>query len=349
MQQGNFGNTEPPNGPVVAKARHAAPKSRFRTWALRSAKILVVAVLMVWIVRNAETESVFSAMRQANLPLVVLALAMQILGAAIMAARWRLLLQVQDVSPSFAYLFTSTVSAFFFRQFLPSVVGGDAIRSVAAWRAGADPGFAALSLVADRLFGLLALLLFLIGASFFMMQIAADLPGLWGGLAAAGAIVGGGLLFLMAPGSIRLPAKTPAKIDRVVRATRVFAGSHRIVPACLGLSILLQVNVVTFYWVIGHALGLEVPYAAYYVIVPIAIFVMMVPFSINAIGIREVIFIYLLGVWGVDSDLALAFAWAEFGIILCAGLLGGIVYMTHKMPARTDIERSGAETPANAT
>lgn len=316
-------------------------RSQFPRFLLTGLKLCVVIALMIWIVRSADTASVFAAMRSANLWLLALAVGMQILGAAIMAARWSLLLAVRDVRPGFGYLFTATVSAFFFRQFLPSVVGGDAIRSVAAWRAGADPGFAALSLVADRLFGLLALILFLVVASVFMTHVAGDLPGLWAGMGLAMAAVGGGLVFLMAPGRIRLPARAPARLHRILDAMRVFAGAQRIAPACVGLSILLQINVVTFYWVIGQALGLDVPYAAYYVIVPIAIFIMMAPFSINGIGVREVAFIYLLGVWDVGLEQALAFAWLEFGSILTAGLIGGVVYLLHRAP-QTAASRAGS-------
>lgn len=329
----NAGQTDPAQN--LGDPPPIGHKSRFRKRLLTGLKLCIVVVLMIWIVRNADTSSVFAAMRGANLWLLAVAVGMQVLGAAIMAARWRLLLEVRDVRPGFSYLFTATVSAFFFRQFLPSVVGGDAIRSVAAWRAGADPGFAALSLVADRLFGLLALILFLVVASVFMTQVAGGLPGLWAGMGLAVAVVGGGLVFLMAPGRIRLPARAPARLHRILDAMRVFAGAHRIIPSCLGLSILLQINVVTFYWVIGQALGLGVPYGAFYVIVPIAIFMMMAPFSINGIGIREVAFIYLLGIWNIERELALAFAWLEFGTILTAGLLGGAVYLLHRAPQST--------------
>ncbi|MEM7644510.1 MAG: lysylphosphatidylglycerol synthase domain-containing protein, partial [Pseudomonadota bacterium] len=101
---------------------------------------------------------------------------------------------------------------------------------------------------------------------------------------------------------------------------------------CLILSILLQINVVTFYWILSQSLDLDVPYAAFYAIVPIAIFAMMAPFTINGIGIREAVFIFLLGLWGIDPSLALAFAWIEFATVLAAGLLGGVVYMLRRAP-----------------
>ena len=98
----------------------------------------------------------------------------------------------------------------------------------------------------------------------------------------------------------------------------------------LGLSVLLQINVVTFYWALSQALGLEINYGSWFVIAPIAIFVMMIPLSINGIGVREAIFIFLLSQWDVTNSTALALAWLEYGIFLAFGLVGGLVYMLRK-------------------
>ncbi|WP_281826344.1 lysylphosphatidylglycerol synthase transmembrane domain-containing protein [Jannaschia rubra] len=318
-------------GPVANRRPGGVSPGRIRRAVVfRSLKIAICAGLLLWIVMSADLAAVWAVMSKADPLLLVLAVAMQVLGAAIVALRWQRLLAVRGVTPGFRYLWTSTVSAFFFRQFLPSVVGGDAIRSYDAWRAGATPGFTALSLVVDRLFGLLTLIGFAAVAAVSMRRVVEGLPGLWLTTGIALAIVGGGLALLMLPGQIPLPARSPARLRRIVEGMRAFDGARGIVGPCLGLSILLQVNVVTFYWVLSQALGLGVPYGAFYAIVPIAIFAMMAPFTINGIGVREVVFIFLLGLWGVDESMALAFAWTEFAVILAAGLIGGAVYAIRK-------------------
>ncbi|MCK0168493.1 flippase-like domain-containing protein [Jannaschia sp. S6380] len=301
---------------------------------MRGVKLALCAALLVWIIRSADLSAVFAALAGADPALLALAVSMQLLGAAIVAMRWQRLLAVRDVRPGFRYLWGSTVSAFFFRQFLPSVVGGDAIRSYDAWRAGATPGFSALSLVVDRLFGLLTLIGFVAIAALSIRQVVEDLPGFWLYVGIGLAVVGGGLGALLMPGRIPWPARMPAKLRRIADGLRAFDGARGVVLPCLGLSILLQINVVTFYFVLSQALDLGVSYGAFFAIVPVAIFAMMAPLSINAIGIREAIFILLLGLWGVDRDHALAFAWAEFGAILTAGLFGGIVYALRRGTAR---------------
>ncbi|MEM8850544.1 MAG: lysylphosphatidylglycerol synthase transmembrane domain-containing protein [Pseudomonadota bacterium] len=308
-----------------------APGRRRARWSWLIKAGICVA-LMSWIVRSADLDAVFSAMSGADFRLLALAVGMQVLGAAIIALRWQRLLAVGGIEPGFPFLWGSTVSSCFFRQFLPSVFGGDAIRGYDAWRAGARPGFAAMSLIVDRLFGLLALVFFIAVAGLAMNQMADGLPGLWAWtmLAAIGVI--GGLAVLLAPGHIPLPRRTPAKIHKMIQALRAFQGARGVIGPCLGFSLLLQINVVTFYWVLSQSLGLDVPYAAFYAIVPIAIFAMMAPFTINGIGIREAIFIFLLGLWGIDASLALAFAWIEFATVLAVGLVGGAVYALRRAP-----------------
>lgn len=321
-----------PTGGSAAPIRPSR-KAR-RPLAMRLVKVSVCVALLAWIVSSADLAAVFAALSGANLPLLALAVLMQVLGAAIVALRWGRLLAVREVRPGFRFLWSSTVSAFFFRQFLPSVVGGDAIRSYDAWRAGATPGFAALSLVVDRLFGLLTLIAFVAIAALAIRQVVEDLPGFWLYVALGLVLVGGGLAALLLPGRIPWPRRMPARMRRMVDGLQAFDGAAGIVLPCLALSVLLQINVVTFYFVLSQALGLPISYGAFFAIVPIAIFAMMAPLSINAIGIREAIFILLLGLWGVDRDTALAFAWAEFGAILAAGLLGGMVYALRRGGAR---------------
>ena len=298
---------------------------------------------MTWILSRTDLGAVFAVMGEADPALLAVALGMQMLGAVIITLRWQGLLAVKDVRPGFRYLLQSTISSFFFRQFLPTVVGGDTIRGYDAWRAGADPGFAIFSLVVDRLFGLLALVAFALLAGVALERIAGDLPGLrlWSGIALAGLLA---LLAIVAfPRRIPTPRWTPGALARMVEAMQVFNGAPGLLLRCFVLSVILQVNVVT-YWVIAQSLGLAVPYTAFFAIVPVAIFAMMAPISINGIGVREAVFILLLGLWGTDRAHALAFAWLEFGLVLTTGLIGGAVYaLRRERPAARPSDLEAAD------
>jgi hypothetical protein len=112
----------------------------------------------------------------------------------------------------------------------------------------------------------------------------------------------------------------------------------------LSLSVVLQINVVTMYYALGRALEFPLAFREYFVIVPLALFVMLVPVSINAIGVREGIFVLLLAAFGIGAAEAIALAWLEYGIVLLYGIFGGVVYAVRKSPVRSlDVILTGSE------
>ena len=336
--------TSPENGPEngpesgLENAKHRLKGRRLLLFVL---KLLVSAALIGWILATANLSAVGEAMVGVDLRWLGLAMGLQFVGAALITLRWQRLLAVKDVTPGFRHLFSSVVASSFFRQFLPSIIGGDAIRGYDAWRAGAGPGLAVMSLVVDRLAGLFALAIFALGAGLFFDDFSERLPDvrLWVliGIGTLTVLLGG--VFLPSrfiprryiPGSLTrlaavVPERVSAKITNTLNAVRMFEGHPGLLVYIIALSFLLQINVITFYWVLAHALGLGMDFSAFWIIVPLAIFVMMAPVTINGIGLREAVFIFLLGQWQIGQSEALAFAWLEYGSFLAFGLFGGLVY-----------------------
>jgi glycosyltransferase 2 family protein len=318
-----------------------APPRRSQSFVLR----LAISLLLTgYILSRADLVAVVDAFRNIEPGWIGAALILQLLGPAIIALRWSRLLAAKGVVPGWRYLYVSTLVSTFFRQFLPSTVGGDVIRGYDAWRAGAGRGVALMSLVLDRLFGLLALAI-LAGIGLLLSdQLTGRLPGL-------GLYVGLALVVLVAMVaqivhptrlSLRLggaglelaPRRARDTLSRIATALGSYRNAQGVLGLSLVLSLILQVVVVTFYWTLGRALGLDVDYASFFVIAPIAIFVMMLPVSINGIGVREGIFVFLLGQWGVGTAQALALAWMEYGIFLLFGLLGGAIHILRRRQHR---------------
>ncbi|MEL6640307.1 MAG: lysylphosphatidylglycerol synthase transmembrane domain-containing protein [Pseudomonadota bacterium] len=315
------------------------PETKPRNKLFTAIKIAASIGLIAWIVSTANLADVFAALKQVDVRWLLFAVALQFVGAGILSFRWKGLLDVQGVSPGWGYLYKSTLVANFFRQFLPSIIGGDVIRGHDAWKAGATWPVALMSLLLDRLLGLLALALLAMVAVLFSDELSAKLPSLRWWLIAAFVGLSVVLSFLLLPrraGSTPrtwpslIPGKIAAKLSSIGEAMTMYQGKPQALWRGLGLSVFLQINVVTFYWALSQALGLEIDYGSWFVIAPIAIFVMMIPLSINGIGVREAIFIFLLSQWDVTNSTALALAWLEYGIFLAFGLVGGLVYMLRK-------------------
>jgi len=228
----------------------------------------------------------------------------------------------------------------FFRQLLPSTIGGDAFRVYDSWRAGARRETAVVSVAADRLMGLLALALVALAALLFSDTLVDRFTAIRPLVVFGGAVtlLGAWALFVPPSGLPAILRQAPAWLPEPPRralaslaeAIDAFRGRRGTLARALVLSVLLQLNVVLFYFVIAEALSLSVSLQSFFLIVPLATIIMLAPISINGIGVREGAFVVFLGALGVSRAEALAFAWLEYTCFLAFGVIGGIVYASRK-------------------
>lgn len=299
-------------------------------------KAVVSLALILWILRGTSLGEIFTAIGSADLGLVALSFALYLVGWTISVTRWRILLAAQQVPARFGYLLQSYLVAVFFNNLLPSTIGGDTIRVYDSWRLGRRKTDAVTVIFVDRFLGMLALLAFALVATLGMRWLPQSPPLLpaWIVLAAGGFVALSWLLFLppahLSGGLGRLSRAVPAavgtRITRVAEALSVFRENRVALGKALGLSLVLQLNVILHYYLIAAALGLDVPAFAFFLIVPIALALMAIPVSINAIGIRESVFAFFLGMFGIATVQAVAFAWVAYALVLSQGMVGGVVY-----------------------
>ena len=67
-----------------------------------------------------------------------------------------------------------------------------------------------------------------------------------------------------------------------------------------------------------------------FIIIPLATILMLAPVSINGIGVRETIFVFMFGIYGVAAESSVAFAWISLAMILLQGVVGGIVFLLRR-------------------
>ena len=147
--------------------------------------------------------------------------------------------------------------------------------------------------------------------------------------------------------SLRL-SKLAAKLDDAYQSIHILKDKPRVLLIAFLVSILLQINVILFYYFIGVSFDLGVSLLYFSMIVPVALVVLLVPFSINGIGIREGIFVYLLTELGVQTKDAIALSWISFGLMLTQGLIGGIIFALRGVDLnRSQSDRSVSHKPRN--
>ena len=80
-------------------------------------------------------------------------------------------------------------------------------------------------------------------------------------------------------------------------------------------------------WLIGVAIGAEVPAGYYWILVPMVSLLTMLPVSINGMGMRESAMVLFLAPLGIAESVAVTLALLWFAVFLAVSLMGGVVYL----------------------
>jgi uncharacterized protein (TIRG00374 family) len=274
-------------------------------------------------------------LRTADPAWIGLALAVQGLSKTCWVRRWGTLLGVTGTHPGAATLLRLILVGLFFNNFLPSSIGGDVVRGIGLARTGVPRAAAAATVLADRLIGL------------FTLGIMAALGGLLGAIfwPADGPWVAAAVFALGVVAAIPLVTR-PEVLDRIARSRLIplfgrvagrirklidrisfLSGRRRAVTRAVALSLGLSACSAVYHWSVGRAIGLPVPLAAFFVIVPTVMLFAALPITLNGLGVRELGFVGLLGAQGVPPSTAAVFAFLAFAGTFGFAIAGGILFL----------------------
>ncbi|KAA5606717.1 flippase-like domain-containing protein [Roseospira marina] len=252
-------------------------------------------------------------------------LQVQALGAA---ARWRIVLAVHDRPLPLGTAWRNTLLGLFGNQAMPSTIGGDALRLWNGWRLGLPLGLATRTLVVDRVFSFLGLILLCV-AGLPVLAVRAEDPLVARGLLTL--VLGGLGCLVILLGLRHLPAglaKRKALAPLVALSTSAWCvlGSRRALPPVLSLMLLPHLIDITVVWLYALALGTTVPWWTIALVFPPAILTAAVPVSIAGWGLREGALVLGFGIVGLPGETALACS-LLYGIsAVVTGLIGGAVW-----------------------
>ncbi len=95
--------------------------------------------------------------------------------------------------------------------------------------------------------------------------------------------------------------------------------------AMFGLTLAVQAVRVLAIWCAGKAVGLELSPRPFYVLGPLLFVVMLVPFTINGLAVRESFFVSFLGALGVSADRAFSTGFLFFLVTVVVALPGAAI------------------------
>jgi hypothetical protein len=247
----------------------------------------------------------------------------QVLLHILAATKWQRLLNSCGLSVSrrdgvrahFAGLFANTM--------LPSIIGGDAVRLGIVVRDGSRLTAAATAGVADRATDVVALITLSTLGGFFVSLESVAIGILTYATGAVLLGIGLGVATLRALDASRLPARPAKAVLGLQRAIADLSQRKAAVAQALAVAFGMQAALVGQNVLIGAAMGIDVPIAAWFIAWPLAKLVALTPVSLGGLGVREGAMVALLLPFGVDPALAMAEALVWYTLMLTLGLFGG--------------------------
>lgn len=249
-------------------------------------------------------------------------LALHLIGVA----KWRLLVNRAGAGLPARAAHRAYYLGLFGNTFLPSLVGGDVVRAGAALSAVGSRSALVLGSLVDRMLDVVGLVA-LAGCGALLSPHALQGESRWilgalGGLLAAG---GAATWFVVSRVPLRrFPFGVRRKLVPVRHALRAIRAPHALVGAFL-LGLILQSLLTVLNWLLGRALGIEAPFYVWLFVWPLAKLAALVPITQNGFGVREAAQAALFSPFGVPATAAVAAGLIFDVVILCGGLIGGLL------------------------
>jgi uncharacterized protein (TIRG00374 family) len=259
------------------------------------------------------------------------AIAVMAFGVPPMAWRWQRLLAARGIHERLPWLNRAYFVSYTAGQVLPTAVGGDASRIFETSRR--HPGrlgdVTAIVLLERALGGVATLILAAIGFALAVGTYDVG-PYLWIELAfVAGTVLLAVVFFSRSarrPLRRFVPLLRRLRLERPLRAfyegVHAFRGHVRLMIGVLLLTLAVQAVRVLAIWMSGRAVGVDLSPRPYYVMGPLLFLVILVPFTINGLAVREAFFVSFLTQLGVDKESALATGFLFFVVTVVLALPG---------------------------
>lgn len=287
-------------------------------------RVTVSLALLGWLASRTDWQQVEQSFRQLRLELWLAAFALFALTQFVSSCRWQILARGLGLERSRWQLLSYYFIGMYFNLVLPTSVGGDVVRVWYLDRRKGKRRFAFISVFSDRLSGFLALFaIAVLAAAFSPIAVPA-----WVTLSvflSAGAVVAG---LLSLPVLLRFHRVISERFPFTQRYFQIGTDLVDNLPACVNpavmfLSLIVQSANVVIVWLIGLALGLDVPASYYWVMVPMVTVITLLP-SINGMGVREAGMALFLAPIGIPEGQAISLSFLWFCVTLFAALaIGG--------------------------
>ena len=290
-----------------------------------------------------DIHAVWARLRTAEMGWVALAVAAYIAGQWLSAYKWWLLLRPVKLVVPYLRMVGFYFIGMFFNIFLPTIVGGDAVKAIVLARETGALARSTMSVFMERNVGLFALLTIAAIAAaiappvtLMRLSLLSLTLLLFAAFVLANLVITNRHAYRLVDYLVAMTplARIRARASSLYDAVVPYRGAAGVISASIGISFVFQATVILVVFLNAKALAHDVPVSALAVFVPLISLAGMLPFSVNGLGIRDVLYVLLLGQIGIPADVAVSMAFLYVVVTLAASLPGGIVTLLQRRPDR---------------
>ena len=318
-------------------------------------KVGVSILLIVFLLKQIGLEQTVDTLAGANLYYLCGALVLFLLGIGLRAYRWQVLLISLGVEVPLEELTALYFVGFFFNNVLPSGFGGDVVKAYELSRYSRRVTEAINTILVDRFVGLVVLQGIALVALAFGHKLVS--PGvtiltllLFGGSLAVAWLLLNRRLWRWVGESLKAlsgdkgesplssssergarplwSALSQSKLAQQLQQLyeSIHAYEARSIWKALSISFVFNIALIAMNYLIALALEVDIPIWYFLLFVPLTSIILMIPFSLGGLGIREAGYVALFAQAGVPDNVAFSMSLLIYAMTVVAGLIGGVIY-----------------------
>jgi glycosyltransferase 2 family protein len=298
------------------------------SWKLLARGVVSIG-LLGWFVFSFNWNEILRALTGIDPTWLLIAVVWIIVSVVVSTVKWQIILQAQGLNLRFGELWQIYWAGLFFNNFLPSSIGGDALRIMWAGKAADDNPGATASVIVERILATVGLAIVGLLGSLLVPGSNKEITMLFFALI----LISFAILTLLIVGKLpwkwRKQNKAAVFLNGLLVHGQKIRKSPKTILVVICWSIVFQLCVVAVNYAIFRSLHFSVvSWVDAMFVIPATSVAAMLPLGINGYGIREGSYVAMLAPYGVSAVSAFASSIIFAFLISICSLWGGWVWLS---------------------
>jgi glycosyltransferase 2 family protein len=302
-------------------------------------RITLGVSLLLFLIARLDASTFLASLKQADILSFAIALVISALAVLIRSYKWRLLLRVQGTELSLSRLHSLNYMAMFFNNFFLGSFGGDTFRIYRTANSSNSTIGALSPIIVEKLANILALILLAMTFGIVCLNIkspaiaAADVYRIFAFTIVFFSLVYAlfQLVLHMRNAASRRKSKIQDVACRFIDSVLLYRDDAKTIIVSLILSVIFYLTNVVAMHFFALAGNVQISPVHLSFIVPMVFLIVMIPISVNGLGLQEGTFFFYFNLLGIDSSSALLVALLPRIGMLIFSLIGALLYITESM------------------